>query len=87
MIQLGDCVEAMAGMDEASVDAICTDPPYMIGFMGKDFDSAATEPQAMQEWHHAWAVEARLAHWKDVAEKLEAQPRVRQLELGEEVPA
>lgn len=54
----GDCVEAMAGMEECSVDAIATDPPYMIGFMGKAFDSAATEPQQMQEWHHRWAVEA-----------------------------
>jgi DNA modification methylase len=34
----GDCVEAMRGMDEASVDAICTDPPYELGFMSKAWD-------------------------------------------------
>ena len=37
----GDCVEVMAEMDEASVDAIVTDPPYGLGFMGKDWDNAA----------------------------------------------
>lgn len=25
---LGDCVEAMAAMEENSVDAVVTDPPY-----------------------------------------------------------
>lgn len=35
----GDCVEAMRGMDEASVDAIVTDPPYGLHFMGKTWDS------------------------------------------------
>lgn len=38
MIHEGDCVEVMAGMDEASIDAICTDPPYGLEFMGKDWD-------------------------------------------------
>jgi hypothetical protein len=34
-----DCIEAMREMDEASVDAIVTDPPYGLGFMGKTWDS------------------------------------------------
>jgi site-specific DNA-methyltransferase (adenine-specific) len=34
----GDCVEVMAGMDADSVDAIVTDPPYGLEFMGKDWD-------------------------------------------------
>jgi hypothetical protein len=34
-----DCVEAMAAMPAASVDAICTDPPYGLGFMGKEWDT------------------------------------------------
>lgn len=34
----GDCLEVMRGMDEASVDAICTDPPYGLEFMGKEWD-------------------------------------------------
>jgi site-specific DNA-methyltransferase (adenine-specific) len=33
-----DCIEAMASMDEASVDAIVTDPPYGLEFMGKEWD-------------------------------------------------
>src|SRR6478609_11810182 len=34
----GDCLELMATMDPNSVDAICTDPPYELGFMGKKWD-------------------------------------------------
>lgn len=37
----GDCLEAMAAMDAESVDAVVTDPPYGIGFMGKAWDSQA----------------------------------------------
>jgi DNA modification methylase len=33
-----DCIEAMRDMDEASVDAIVTDPPYGLEFMGKEWD-------------------------------------------------
>ena len=32
----GDCREAMKTLPDASVDAIVTDPPYELGFMGKD---------------------------------------------------
>jgi DNA modification methylase len=35
----GDCIEAMAAMDKHSVDAVVCDPPYGLGFMGKDWDS------------------------------------------------
>ena len=38
-LHLGDCVEVLAGMDAASVDAVVTDPPYGLGFMGKEWDS------------------------------------------------
>ena len=38
MIHTGDCVEIMAQMDAASVDAIVTDPPYGLEFMGKSWD-------------------------------------------------
>ena len=38
MILSGDCVEVMRGMDDESVDAIVTDPPYGLGFMGKAWD-------------------------------------------------
>jgi DNA modification methylase len=35
----GDCREVMAGMEPNSVDAIVTDPPYGLEFMGKDWDA------------------------------------------------
>ena len=35
----GDCIEVMRGMAEASVDAIVTDPPYGLGFMGRAWDA------------------------------------------------
>jgi site-specific DNA-methyltransferase (adenine-specific) len=38
MLIHGDCIDVMAGMDPESVDAIVTDPPYNIGFMGKEWD-------------------------------------------------
>lgn len=34
----GDCREVMAGMEPESVDAIVTDPPYGLEFMGKSWD-------------------------------------------------
>lgn len=36
----GDCVELMRAMADNSVDAICTDPPYEISFMGRGWDNA-----------------------------------------------
>lgn len=41
----GDCLEVMRGMAENSVDAIVTDPPYGLSFMGKrwDYDVPSTE--------------------------------------------
>lgn len=35
---LGDCVEQMSTLPDASVDAVVTDPPAGIGFMGKAWD-------------------------------------------------
>lgn len=39
IVYAGDCIEVMREMPEASVDAIITDPPYGLEFMGKDWDS------------------------------------------------
>ena len=44
-----------------SIDAVVTDPPYLIGFMGRDFDKqsdAYKNPKKMQQWHYEWAIEA-----------------------------
>lgn len=34
----GDCIERMRELPAASVDAVVTDPPYGLSFMGKDWD-------------------------------------------------
>jgi DNA modification methylase len=36
----GDCLVVLAGMAEDSVDAVVTDPPYELGFMGKSWDAS-----------------------------------------------
>lgn len=52
----GDCREVLASLPEASVDAIVTDPPYGLGFMGKKWDTpgAMVERKAATEnkWDH-----------------------------------
>ena len=45
----GDCIETMAAMDEASIDAIVTDPPYGLGFMGKEWDNIGGGAKGMAE--------------------------------------
>ncbi len=35
----GDCREVLAQLPDCSVDSIVTDPPYGLGFMGKEWDS------------------------------------------------
>ena len=45
----GDCVEIMRSFPDNSISAIVTDPPYGIGFMGKDWDhSVPTEEWARE---------------------------------------
>ena len=39
-IHRSDCIAAMRTMPDASIDAIVTDPPYELGFMGKSWDGA-----------------------------------------------
>lgn len=38
-VLLGDCLEVMKGLEDGSVDAIVTDPPAGIAFLGKSWDS------------------------------------------------
>ena len=39
MIYTGDCLEELKKIPGDSIDAIVTDPPYELGFMGKSWDS------------------------------------------------
>lgn len=48
---LGDCLEAMAGMEPDSIDAIVTDPPYGLGFMGKKWDSLPPGPEVAEQMY------------------------------------
>lgn len=43
---LGDCLEVLRTLDDCSVDAVVTDPPYGINFMGKAWDGKAIEEAA-----------------------------------------
>ena len=56
---LGDCREVMAGMDEGSVDAIVTDPPYGLEFMGKGWDRGVP---GLEFWSAALRVAKPGAH-------------------------
>lgn len=55
----GNCLDVLAGMDENSVHAVVTDPPYGMAFMPgvNDWDSFDT-PLDYQEWCEEWASEA-----------------------------
>lgn len=57
MILAGDCIEQMRTLEADSVDAIVTDPPYGLEFMGKEWDGFGT-PLGFQTWTEQWAREA-----------------------------
>ena len=40
MLHQGDCLKVLPTLPESSVDAIVTDPPYGLEFMGKEWDGA-----------------------------------------------
>jgi len=48
----GDCIEVMAAMEPESVDAIVTDPPYGLEFMGVAWDTMRDDgtPRTRNEW-------------------------------------
>ena len=39
MLNIGNCIDAISQLPDASIDSIVTDPPYELGFMGKSWDS------------------------------------------------
>lgn len=60
----GDCRDVMCALEPESVDAIVTDPPYLLEFMGKAFDRqhkgmlGSNPGQKMYAWHLTWAEHA-----------------------------
>lgn len=55
MIHIGDCRAVLAELGEASVDAVVTDPPYELGFMGKAWDASGVAFQ-VETWRAALRV-------------------------------
>ena len=53
----GDCVAFMATLPAESVSSVVCDPPYGLGFMGKEFDKLGNG-KAQQAWHERWLTEA-----------------------------
>jgi site-specific DNA-methyltransferase (adenine-specific) len=52
---VGECVEGMRSLPDASFGAVVCDPPYALGFMERAWDSF--EPRDFQEWCQSWATE------------------------------
>jgi len=50
----GDCMIRMSELQANSVEAIITDPPYGLAFMGKEWDDLSKQ----KLFHHKWAVQA-----------------------------
>ena len=59
MIHVADCRQAMAAMEPESVDAIVSDPPYGLSFMGKGWDHSVP---GVEFWREAWRVAKPGAH-------------------------
>lgn len=55
----GDCIDEMGELDDNSVHAVVTDPPYNFegGFMGEEWDNIGSSKE-YQEWCESWASEA-----------------------------
>jgi DNA modification methylase len=48
-LELGNCVEVLPTLEDASVDLLVTDPPYGISFMGKSWDQAVPSVEAWKQ--------------------------------------
>ena len=54
-LYLGDCIKVSESLDESSIDTCITDPPYELGFMDKDWDSAGVSFQK-ETWEAVYRV-------------------------------
>ncbi len=57
-VHAGDCLPILAAMGEGSVDAICTDPPAGIAFMGREWDKDKGGRDNWIAWMQTIATEA-----------------------------
>lgn len=55
-LYLGDCKEVMAALDHDAHHACVTDPPYELGFMGKEWDKAGGVASDPETWELAKAL-------------------------------
>lgn len=51
----GDCLERLKDLESESIDSIVTDPPYEIGFMGKNWDDSGIAFN-VELWKECWRV-------------------------------
>ncbi|MFF7476617.1 DNA methyltransferase [Streptomyces sp. NPDC008092] len=54
-LHLGDCLNVLPTIPDASVDAIVTDPPYELGFMGKTWDASGIA-YSVDMWQQCWRI-------------------------------
>lgn len=54
-VLVGDCLERLKRLPDASADAIVTDPPYELGFMGKKWDASGIAYNT-ELWKHCLRV-------------------------------
>jgi len=48
-IVTGDCIEVLRKFPDCCIDEVVTDPPYGIGFMGKNWDKALPSKEAFEQ--------------------------------------
>ena len=60
----GDCLDVLRSLPDCSVDSVVTDPPYALGFMGREWDTfgmdvgrGAQARKPFQRWCEAWSRE------------------------------
>lgn len=63
-IHIGDCRDVMAAMEPASIDAIVTDPPYGLEFMGKDWDKLGAVVEHPDDGEGPWGRQNRVRYGK-----------------------
>ena len=54
-LHLGDSLDILPTLPDASIDAVCTDPPYELGFMGKTWDATGIAYN-VDLWRHCWRI-------------------------------